>query len=197
MAAPAFDPLVDLAGVWNTKLAEKYLPLPDLLSARYECVYGRLIVTPTEVASNSYGEHKLSALLQPGAEAAGLYVMGPVNLTFHPDFWLQPDLTVLHTPPRDAHDDTWVPAQLCTMAVEFVSRGSARSDKVDKPKLYAEGGIPYLMRVELVPGIRHASAVLLKLSGGEYQTIAQALAGQRFETAEPFAIRFDPRTLLF
>ena len=56
MAAPLidptepFDPLVDLAGLWTTRLAERYLPLDDLPPAKYECVNGRLIMSPREGA---------------------------------------------------------------------------------------------------------------------------------------------------
>jgi hypothetical protein len=36
MASPmrAFDPLIDFAGMWNYKLAGRYLPLPELPRAR-------------------------------------------------------------------------------------------------------------------------------------------------------------------
>ncbi|MFE0591033.1 Uma2 family endonuclease [Micromonospora echinospora] len=100
MAMPMqFDPLVDLDGMWTTALADRYLPLPELPQARYECTDGRLVMTPAEVGSNSFGEARLIRLLAPAAEAAGFYVYGQVNLTFGPQRWIQPDVTVLHTLP--------------------------------------------------------------------------------------------------
>src|SRR5205814_1259689 len=112
MAAPApmqtpedFDPLVEFAGMWNTRLAERYLPIPELPGAKYECVDGRLIMTPSEGFTNTYGELQLATLIRPAAREAGLYVTTTVNLAFHPEKWIQPDVTVLHTLPRNGQED--------------------------------------------------------------------------------------------
>ncbi|MBF9133295.1 hypothetical protein I0C86_30670 [Plantactinospora sp. S1510] len=75
MAMPAqLDPLVDFDGMWTTQLADRYLPLPELPTARYECINGRLVMAPAEVGANSYGEMALAHLLRPTAQAAGFYV---------------------------------------------------------------------------------------------------------------------------
>jgi hypothetical protein len=50
----------DFDGLWTTRLADRYLPLPELPTARYECIDGRLVMTPTEVGANSYGEITLA-----------------------------------------------------------------------------------------------------------------------------------------
>lgn len=191
-----FDPLVDLDGVWTTALANDYLPDPRFPAAKYECINGRLVVTPTEVGANSWGEIKLARLIAPAAEAAGFYVYGTVNLTFHPSKWIEPDVTVLHSLPETDEDDKWVPVRLCTMAVEFVSPTSRKQDYVNKPQRCAEGGVPYFMRVEIVRRTREVSVRLLKLTDGSYQALASANAGQRFEAKEPFEMGFDPAELL-
>jgi Uma2 family endonuclease len=197
MAMPAaFDPLIDFDGMWTTKLAERYLPLPELPAARYECIDGRLVVSPTEVGANSYGEMKLARLISPAAEAAGLYVYGSVNLARNPGTWIQPDITVLHTLPRTDDEDRWIPPGFCTMVVEFVSKGSRKQDFINKPQRCADWGIPYFMRVELVRRLGHASVDLFKLVDGEYQLLAAGISGQQLETAEPFPISFDPSQLL-
>jgi Uma2 family endonuclease len=196
MAAPAFDPLIDFDGLWTTKLAERFLPDPRMPAVRYECVNGRLVVSPTEGYGNSWGEAKLLRLIGDSGEAAGFHVCGPVNLTFNPGTWIQPDVTVLHTPPRTDAEDTWVPVSLCAMVVEFVSPGSRRQDLMDKPALCARAGVPYFMRVEIVRRMEHASVELHKLVDGAYTTLARAVAGQVLEAAEPFPIRFDPRQLI-
>lgn len=191
-----FDPLVDLDGIWTTSLADRYLPLPELPPARYECIDGRLVMTPAEVGTNSYGEMSLAHLLRPAARAAGFYVYGQVNLTFTPQRWIQPDVTILHTPPKTDEEDRWVPASLCTMAVEFVSPGSRRQDFVDKPRRCAEAGVPYFMRVELVRRLRHATVELFTLADGGYVTTATATGGQRLRAQAPFPIDLDPADLL-
>lgn len=198
MAMPMqFDPLVDLDGMWTTQLADRYLPLPELPHARYECVDGRLVMTPAEVGSNSFGEITLAHLLRPAAKAAGFYVYGQVNLTFGPQRWIQPDVTVLHTLPANDEEDRWVPARLCTTAVEFVSPGSRRQDFVDKPRRCAEGGVPYFMRVEIVRRLRSASVEFFTLDGdGGYALVAKAVDGERLTVDAPFPIDLDPAELL-
>jgi hypothetical protein len=196
-SALAFDPLRDLAGAWTTALAERYLPLPELPGGKYECDDGRLVVAPTEASTNSYGEIKLARILAPPAEAAGFLVYGPVNLTFSPGSWIEPDVTVLH---RSGAGQVWVPADYCTMPVEMVSpspRGIQR-DRIDKPAKCAKAGIPFFMRLELNRSIRHASVTLLRLdqAAGAYVSVAHALAGQRFTTDAPFPLTFDPADLL-
>lgn len=191
----AFDPLIDFAGRWNYKLANRYLPLPELPKARYECVDGRLIVTPTEGFTNSYGELELARILRSDAVDAGLLVTGRINLLFEPDNWLEPALAVLREAP-DPDEDTWIPVNLCVMAVEFMSPNNRKSDLIDKPMVYARFGVPYLMRIELVRRIGHAHVELFKLDGKTYRPVQTALAGQRFIGEEPFDMGFDPRELL-
>lgn len=197
MAMPSpFDPLVDFDGMWTTELADRYLPLRELPNARYECIDGRLVMTPAETGTNSYAEGELLHLLKPAAKEAGYYVFGQVNLTFSPDRWIQPDLTVLHALPETDQDDRWIPVRLCTMAVEFVSPASRRQDFVDKPRRCAEAGVPYFMRVQVVRQIRHVGVEFLTLRDGGYVSTAQAVSGQRLKLDAPFTIDFDPVELL-
>ncbi|ATO15960.1 hypothetical protein CO540_20815 [Micromonospora sp. WMMA2032] len=197
MAMPTpFDPLVDFDGMWTTELADRYLPLRELPNARYECIDGRLVMTPAETGTNSYAEGELLHLLKPAAKEAGYFVFGQVNLTFSPDRWIQPDLTVLHALPETDQDDRWIPVRLCTMAVEFVSPGSRRQDFVDKPRRCAEAGVPYFMRVRVVRQIRHVGVEFLTLRDGGYVSTAQAVSGQRLKLDAPFTIDFDPVELL-
>jgi Uma2 family endonuclease len=191
-----FDPLVEFAGVWTTRLAERYLPLPDAVISRYECLDGRLYVAPTEVSSNSWGASRLIIALSRAAEPAGYYVYGSLNLTFGPQRWIQPDVTVLHRVPDSDDTRVWVPADHCTMPVEFVSTSSRRRDAIDKPDLCATAGIRYFMRVEIEPRLRHAAVTLLRLRGKEQDVLAHAIAGQRLAMVEPFPLVLDPAQLL-
>ena len=204
MAAPAhveefddFDPLRDFAGMWNTHLAERYLPLPGAPFSKYECADGRLVLSPAEASSNAYGAAGLIVLMSGPARAAGFFVYGSVNLAIAPDTWIQPDLTVLHRVPQSEGTRTWVPADHCTMPVEFVSRSSRRRDRIDKPRLCATAGVPYFMRVEIEPRLRHVAVALLRLGPAlDHVEAVHAVAGQRFTMAEPFELSFDPAELL-
>ncbi|MFI7283470.1 Uma2 family endonuclease [Micromonospora chersina] len=191
------DPLDDFDGLWTTALADRYLPPLDLPDARFECRDGRLVMTPAEAIGNSFGEIKLARLLSPAAEAAGLYVCGPINLTFDPRNWIQPDLTVLHTLPQTDLEDRWVPVRYCTMAVEFVSPASRRQDFLEKPQRCAKAGVPYFMRVEIVRRLRSVSVELYsRHDRSGYRLLAKAAAGERLTADLPFPIDFDPADLL-
>lgn len=195
-AQAAFDPLHEFAGGWTTALAERYLPLPELGRAKYECENGRLVVTPTEGSANSYAESRMIELLAPFARAAGFLVYGEVNLAFGPGDWIEPDVTVLN---RSGRGETWIPADACTMPVEMISRASSvRRDTIDKPAKCAAAGIPYFLHVQLDPRLGHAEAILSRLDrqAGGYVTSARALAGEELAVDEPFPMRLDPADLL-
>jgi Uma2 family endonuclease len=186
-----FDPLVDLAGMWTTELAERYLPIPGAVVGKYECLDGKLIMSPCEGTANSYAAGLLyTRLLQPAREA-GYRAYLTVNVQFGPQRWIQPDATVLKEPVKAL---TWVPAEKVLMPVEFVSPSSRLRDRIDKPRLCADAGIPYFMWVEV--STDDVRVELLRLVAGDYAPIAKALAGQRFETDIPFPMSFDPADLL-
>lgn len=193
------DPLFDFDGRWTTDLADQYLPDPRFPEAMYECVDGRLIVSPAEASSNVLGAARLLRLIGPPTDAAGLYALGgTINLTFSKDSWINPDLTVLHTLPATDEEDTWVPAGYALLPIEFLSPGSRNRsrDMIDKPGMCARAGIPYFMRVQIVRRLQSVQIELLELANGAYEPVALAAGDQLFETGEPFQMRFKPRELL-
>ncbi|MFD1045970.1 Uma2 family endonuclease [Kibdelosporangium lantanae] len=196
MAAEAltseFDPLVELYGMWTTELAEHYLPIPNApLVGKYECLDGYLIMSPREGSRNSYAAVVLGALLLEPARVAGCRAYSALNVQFEMDRWIEPDLAVLKAPVKGL---TWVPVDQVLMPVELVSKSSRRRDRIDKPALCAEVGVPYFMRVEIDEYSAHVE--LLKLDGDRYVLHAQALSGQLFETDLPFPLSFDPVVML-
>ncbi|WNV91538.1 Uma2 family endonuclease [Umezawaea sp. Da 62-37] len=196
MAAPEyepFDPLVELAGMWSTEVAEHYLPIPGFNVGKYECLDGNLIMSPYESSTNSYAAYQLQKRLDAPAVATKHRVYGTVNVAFQSTRWIQPDVTVLNQP---AAGLVWVPPHYVTMVVEFVSPSSRKRDRIDKPLLCAEAGIPYFMEVEVSAQRKTATVRLLKLGVADYEELASAIAGHLFETSLPFPISFDPKDLL-
>lgn len=191
MHAEGFDPLVEFAGGWTTELAEQYLPIEGIPGARYECLGGRLIMSPVEGSANSWGELELAVAMRSPARAAGYVVYNPLNVLFDDRTWISPDLVVLREP---AGRITWVPAERVLMPVEFVSPGSGHRDRVEKPALCATAGIPYFLRVE-IDG-ESVEIELSELVDGRYRVIAQAVSGHEFRTDVPFPLALDPATLL-
>jgi hypothetical protein len=78
------------------------------------------------------------------------------------------------------------------MPIELVSPSSRRRARIDKPRLAAEVGIPYYLRVEIDAQRDSAEMHLFELAGGEYR----ALAGERFAIDVPFVVDLDPADLL-
>jgi Uma2 family endonuclease len=191
-----FDPLDEFYGKWNTRLAERYRPFLARHFGKWECIDGRLVVAPPEAFGNVAGESRLMILLGGPASAKGYIVTGPLNLTFSPGDWIQPDICVLHKAPETEDTNKWVPADHFTMAVEFVSPSSKKRDEIDKPALCARAGIPYFVRVEINREQRAAEISQHKLVGGSYRLLVQAFAGERFTMTEPFEASFDVAELL-
>ncbi|WP_158879566.1 Uma2 family endonuclease [Amycolatopsis anabasis] len=188
-----FDPLVEFYGMWNTELAEHYLPIPRVHAHKYECLGGYLIMSPYEGAANSYGEIRLGVILDGSVRSAGLLPYGTVNVRFSSDTWTQPDLTILKESARGA---TWVPADRVLMPIEFVSPSSRRRDRIDKPHLCAAAGVPWYLRVEINYAARYVALRLGRLDGDHYVDHATARGGQRFAIDEPIKLDFDPAELL-
>lgn len=197
MAAPAhvppFDPLIDFDGLWTPALAERYLPIDGAPPARYEAVEGKLIMSPREGSANSWAAGRLFITMDGPARAAGHAMYLSLNVQLSSSTWIEPDLVVLAEPVVDL---TWVPASKVLMPIEFVSPSSRRRDRIDKPRLAAEVGIPYYLRVEIDRRRKAAELHLFELAGDEYRPVASALSGERFSIDVPFAVAIDPADLL-
>lgn len=190
-----FDPLREFYGKWNVRLAERYLPMPELFgAAKYECDAGRLVVTPVESLGNSFAEVRLISLLEPAVRCAGLFLASRATLTFETTDWIESDINVLNTKTWL----TWVPAKHFVMPIEVVSPSSHRRDKVDKPARCAEAGVPYFMTVDLDLPTQTVVVQLRKLdaANGTYSLLTEATSGQMFTMTEPFEVSFDPARLL-
>jgi Uma2 family endonuclease len=188
----SFDPLVDLYGIWTTELAERYLPIQGAPPAKYECVDGKLILSPYEAAPNGYAVMKFGYLHMEPARAVGLRLYGTVNMRMSPQRWIQPDLTVVRKPSEGA----WVQAEDVVLVGEFISPSSRGRDKIDKPALCAAAGIAYYLTGEVSLTDEFAAVAMWRLTENGYQLIAKASAGERFEVDQPFKMSFDPIELL-
>ncbi|MCP2260290.1 putative restriction endonuclease [Streptoalloteichus tenebrarius] len=125
-----FDPLAEFAGAWNTRLAERYLPVEGLEEARHECVNGRLVLSPHESAANVHAAFILGMLLySPARESGHVVYGGPLNLLFSPDSWIEPDVSVLR---ESAAGVVGVPAEKFVMPVECVSSAGRYCDWIDR-----------------------------------------------------------------
>lgn len=189
----SFDPLVDLDGLWTPELAERYLPIPGMPPVKYECMDGRLIMSPREGTANMFAVWTLGKLLEPAATENGHHFYLTVNVLLGVQQWIEPDFTVLTT---SGHGRTWIPPSDVLLVGECVSPSSKRKDHVQKPAKCAEAGIPYFMRVEVDYADSCVDVELLRLDNGTYRKHARGNEFGRFETDLPFPLSFDPAELL-
>jgi Uma2 family endonuclease len=186
-----FDPLIDLDGLWTVELAQRYLPIEGMPPARYEAAAGRLRMSPREGSANSWASLRLAFQLDAPARTAGHAVYSALNVRTGLSGWIEPDLVVLRQAVRQ---QTWIEAEQVLCPIEIISPSSYHRDRIDKPAVCAQLGIPYYMHVEIYSD--DVQIELFRLAGGRYVKHAEAKAGQVLQTAEPFAFAFDPTELL-
>ena len=113
-----------------------------------------------------------------------------MNIVSGDDLFI-PDFVVLR---RSGGGQTTMPITEAVLMGEIVSRGNRRKDVIDRPREYAEAGVPYFMRVDF--GKRVPALALFELLDGEYQPVVAAAAGGLFVMKEPFEFSIDPADLL-
>jgi Uma2 family endonuclease len=108
---------------------------------RYELVDGELLVTPAPrstqqlVAGELY--YRLRRYLEEHAEGIQV-VLSPADIRWPNEVLVQPDLFVVPTSQLTAED--WSSVRTLFLAVEVVSPGSARHDRVTKRRVYQRRG---------------------------------------------------------
>lgn len=158
MAAPNSPDLLDHQEPWTE---QAYLALPGAYR-RVELLDGGLLVSPSPGGRHQRLSFQLCHAMARAVDA-DLEVLEAINVRVAPGKILIPDLVVVTDP---GADDIVSDAAQVAMVVEIVSPGSAAADRAVRPQLYARGGIPHYLRVELGrPGV---SAVAYRLVGGYY-----------------------------
>lgn len=171
---------------------EDWLNLPETVGQRVELIDGSFVVSPTPLSDHQICAKRLVRILDDAApermeviEAFGIRIGNEVPI---PDVVVG-DADVLLSGaavlrPQETH-----------LVAEIVSQGNRRRDYQDKPRMYAAGGIPAFLRIEL-RGTGGPHVEVLALSGGTYTSVAQVGAGGTVKLSEPFPVDFDPAELL-
>ncbi|MCX9190928.1 Uma2 family endonuclease [Carbonactinospora thermoautotrophica] len=178
-------------GPWT---AEDVLAMPeDPTHARYEVIDGGLIVTPAPGFPHQRASFRLHVLLAEAAQAAGadVEVIENVNVLL-PAGLTVPDVVVVDAEVA-RRAGAAVDASAVQAVVEIVSPSTQRMDRLVKPGVYAEAGIPVLWRVELEPV---PAVIVSELRDGRYVESAVARAGQPATIPVPFPVKLDPRDLV-
>lgn len=165
------DRLIDLRD-WES------LPIDE--SHKIECVEGVLVVTPKPLPRHQRTMVRLCAALDR-ALAAEYEVLADVEvlLSAVPLTVRAPDVVVVESAAVSANPPR-LPGAAVRLAVEVLSDGSRRTDRVTKMSEYAEAGIAEYWIVDLV-GSATLSAYTLDASGryahqGEYKGMVELTA---------------------
>ncbi|MEV6487804.1 Uma2 family endonuclease [Actinoplanes sp. NPDC051633] len=190
MAAPAREPSFELLGTraqpWTAQSALDLLP--ETSWPRVEVIGGSVVVTPHAGVDHQEVELELGYRMKAAARSVGLWVYSEINIVSGDDLFI-PDIVVLRRPGGGRKS---MPISDAVLLGEIVSRGSRRKDLVDRPRGYAEAGVPWYLRVDFVD--RRPVLVLHRLVDGSYQPVPSG--GSIFTMTEPFAFSVDPADLV-
>src|SRR5262249_8708271 len=158
---------------------------------RYELIDGALVVSWSRTALHQRAGGGLGILLDPGA-VSGQGGVGSIGVRCGPATVLVPDVVVL--PPSVVDEPAGVVvAEHVTLVAEIASPSTIRIDRVLKPRLYADAGIPAYLLVELEgPTVTWFG---LSASGG-YEQRGVATGEEELRVTEPFEVRIVPGELV-
>lgn len=177
---------------------EELLDLPDD-GQRHEIMDGALLMSPAPGLRHQLVADRLRQLLSLAAPQ-GVEAVSACNVRLRDDRTVfVPDTVVFAV--EDVAGRRVLEAEEVLAVVEVVSPSSRRLDRMVKPSVYAEAGVPCLWRVELGPfpgqGTAELPVVLVhRLVDGGYREVARLSAGSRGATDAPYPVDLDPADLL-
>ncbi|WP_174187094.1 Uma2 family endonuclease [Nocardia barduliensis] len=150
---------------------EDWSALPEDSSRNYELVEGVLVVSPKPVSQHQRAILRLGAQLEPQlpgtlgvlADTEVLIDAGPLPTVRVPDILVVPEAGIEANLPRYKAADV-------LLAVEVLSPGSRRTDRVTKFFEYAEAGIEYYWLIDLD---KPTSLAAYHLIDRDYELVAE------------------------
>jgi Uma2 family endonuclease len=166
--------------------------LPDCESHHVELVEGILLGAPKPAPKHQVAMANLRSCLKDQLPPEVVAVLD-VDVLIDPGPPLTvraPDVVVVPAERYWEHPKRFVPEDL-RLAVEIVSSGTRRTDRVAKSAEYAEVGIPHYWLVELDEPI---TLIAFDLVAGRYKEVARGTSAVSVPT--PFPITVDLTTLI-
>jgi Uma2 family endonuclease len=164
---------------------EDVLSLPDD-APRVELSDGVLTVVPSPTGGHQKINWRLASWLDQNLPK-GFEPQMAVGVVVDYDSTLEPDALVLHSPVDLGHH-FFQPEQV-VVAVEIVSPGTRKRDRLQKPGLYAAAGVPHYWRIEQDPVHIYA----YDLIGDRYELVADS--AEELVLSAPFEIRLPIRDI--
>jgi Uma2 family endonuclease len=158
---------------------------------RYEIVDGSLHVSPSPSRPHQIAAGRIRDLLMAAAPA-DVEVVETVDIEMDRNVF-EPDVVVLPAPLAYTTGGALKPDQVL-LAVEIVSPSSRRMDRLLKPAVLAEAGVPAYWRVELAgPGA--PAVVVHALDDGAYREVRTVRSGESAIVDAPFPVELRPADL--
>ncbi|MEV1143828.1 Uma2 family endonuclease [Micromonospora sp. NPDC049799] len=164
---------------------EDVLALPDD-APRVELRDGVLVVVPSHTIGHQNIGNRLWMWLFRNAPFDYEPVTA-VGVSLSHRNTLEPDVLLLKRPV--VAENHYVDAEQVVLAVEVVSPGTRRRDRLEKPADYADAGIPHYWRIEQNP--LHVYAY--DLVDGRYELVADS--SEELIVEKPFDIRLPVRDI--
>lgn len=158
---------------------------------RYEIVDGSLHVSPSPSRPHQVAAGRIVRLLADAAPD-DLEVVATVDVVMDRNV-LEPDVVVL---PAELAYRTEGPLKSADvlLAVEVVSPSSRRMDRLVKPAVLADAGVPAYWRVEL-EGTGTPAVTVYELAGTAYREVTSVAAGSTAVVDVPFRVELRPAEL--
>lgn len=178
-----------MTAVWPDHLLtlEEWDELPEDTSRQYELVEGVLLVVPTAAPLHQRAMVRLTSALDDQLPDE-LTAVADVEILVekgHPATVRAPDVVVVSTV-RAEEDPSRFDSAEVLVAIEIVSPGTGRTDRVTKFAEYAEAGIAHYWLVELGPPV---TLTAYTLADGDYERVAEG--GGTMTVPTPIAITLD------
>ncbi|WP_203896170.1 Uma2 family endonuclease [Actinoplanes xinjiangensis] len=162
--------------------------IPDLPS-HAELIDGSLILVSPQKRFHMKALRLLENALSGCAPRDRFLVSREMSVVLSPKQRPEPDLIVIHANAEIDDDASWYPADAVVLAIEVVSPESEIRDRVRKPQLYAEAGIPCFWRVENAEGKPVVYAYELDPATKAY--VALGIFRDRVQLPTPFPLDID------
>lgn len=174
-------------GPWSE---EDLVDLPEETRG-YELLEGTLLVNPPPGGPHQRVSWVLTGALR-AAETPGLMVVQELGVRLPDNTLFIPDILVATGDAVMANRSGILDPADVALAVEIMSPGSKTADRVTKPAVYAQAGIPSFWRVELEGG---PAIFAYRLERDHFVEVGSARPGEHLVVNEPFAVSIDPTDL--
>ncbi|MEV4281084.1 Uma2 family endonuclease [Actinoplanes xinjiangensis] len=162
--------------------------IPDLPS-HAELIDGSLILVSPQKIFHTLMLDLLTQSLRSAAPRSRFLVRRDMSVVLSKRQRPEPDVIVVRADAEPDLTGTWYPVDAVVLAIEVVSPESEIRDRVRKPQLYAEAGIPYFWRVENAEGKPVLYAYELDPATKAY--VALGIFRERVQLPTPFPLDID------